>query len=462
MRQIRNEMRLSLVVAACGLLLAACGGGGSDEEGGKLQTISFNYPGGKTLALLPSDGASPAVTSTELATIELVATADSGLPVTFVSNTPGICAVSGSTVTLLVSGECSITATQGGGQGYAPALATSQLFVIPKYQQAIAMVNPGWQPLDAQTFTVPAASTIGKPVTLASTTPDVCTVSGTTVSKVANGQCVIEATEPGGANWAMAKSSKTIPIGTATAPLLPFASGYKDTGSTAEFGKVNASAGSSLHGWYCPSAPECGSSLGGTTVTVHPTNGSADFLSYSTFMHYFHVQEANARALGFGAYDNFTVWAPGLTADLNPSSNTNGGVAIESQAALVIEDVAQNDEWHSTSNPKINVDVVLGMFNIRTTGNDAGKGCNVKLRGVITPATAAATKYTLPLRGLKVQDACDLGFTDADVWTVLQASTIVQINIFPDDINSYNARRDSSGAFVNFPTELTVGAIYIQ
>jgi uncharacterized protein (TIGR03437 family) len=44
----------------------------------------------------------------------LSATADSGYPVTFTSNTPSVCQVSGTTVTLIAVGTCSITATQPG------------------------------------------------------------------------------------------------------------------------------------------------------------------------------------------------------------------------------------------------------------------------------------------------------------------------------------------------------------
>ncbi len=42
------------------------------------------------------------------------ATASSGLPVTFTSGTPATCSLSGSTVTLLAAGDCTLTASQGG------------------------------------------------------------------------------------------------------------------------------------------------------------------------------------------------------------------------------------------------------------------------------------------------------------------------------------------------------------
>ena len=73
------------------------------------QTISF--------AALPNIAVSAAPFS-------ISATASSGMPVTFASNTSSVCAVSGNTVTILVSGGCSITATQTGNSAYLSASAT--------------------------------------------------------------------------------------------------------------------------------------------------------------------------------------------------------------------------------------------------------------------------------------------------------------------------------------------------
>jgi S-layer homology domain len=62
--------------------------------------------------------------------ITVSAIASSGLPVTFSSNTAGVCTVSGTTVTLLASGLCSITAYQGGGGLYLPAPPVTQVFTV--------------------------------------------------------------------------------------------------------------------------------------------------------------------------------------------------------------------------------------------------------------------------------------------------------------------------------------------
>ena len=67
----------------------------------------------------------------------LTATASSGGAVTYSTNTPDNCSISGSTLNLLKSGSCVVTATQSGTPTLAPvsAYATITLtstFVTPK------------------------------------------------------------------------------------------------------------------------------------------------------------------------------------------------------------------------------------------------------------------------------------------------------------------------------------------
>jgi len=54
----------------------------------------------------------------------------SGLPVTFTSNTTGVCTVSGGTVTILSGGTCSITASQAGNATYSAAANVTETFTV--------------------------------------------------------------------------------------------------------------------------------------------------------------------------------------------------------------------------------------------------------------------------------------------------------------------------------------------
>jgi hypothetical protein len=79
------------------------------------QTITFAKPADKQLGDPPFD---------------LSASASSGLAVSFISNTPGVCTVNGATVTLLTTGVCAITATQEGNATINPASPVTQSFGV--------------------------------------------------------------------------------------------------------------------------------------------------------------------------------------------------------------------------------------------------------------------------------------------------------------------------------------------
>ena len=66
----------------------------------------------------------------------LSASASSGLTVTFTSETPTICQVSGTSVTFFTVGTCSIEASQAGNAVYAPATPVTQAFAITPYGPA--------------------------------------------------------------------------------------------------------------------------------------------------------------------------------------------------------------------------------------------------------------------------------------------------------------------------------------
>src|SRR5438552_4165063 len=61
-------------------------------------------------------------------TVTLSATATSALPVTFTSTTTPVCTVSGTTLSVLAPGACSITASQQGNAQYAAASPVTRTF----------------------------------------------------------------------------------------------------------------------------------------------------------------------------------------------------------------------------------------------------------------------------------------------------------------------------------------------
>jgi uncharacterized repeat protein (TIGR02543 family) len=95
------------------------------------QTMSFGALANKTMGT---------------GTVSVSATATSGLSVTFTSVDTGVCIVSGSTVTLVSAGTCTILANQAGGSGYSAAQQVSQSFTV---SSALTLATPSGASLAA-------------------------------------------------------------------------------------------------------------------------------------------------------------------------------------------------------------------------------------------------------------------------------------------------------------------------
>lgn len=436
MRVVKREQQvgfqLTAVGLACATLLAGCGGGssggggGGSGEGGMAQSVSFPFPGGETVAVPPA-----------IATVTLKATASSGGPITYVSNTPGTCSVSGATLSLLKAGECSVNANQAGGDGYAAA-TQRQLFVIPKRPAAIFFRNPGPQPLDTQPLKLAAESSVtGFAPVFTTSTPTVCSVSGSTLQKLANGLCTVTATMDGGDFYESAKVEKTMPIGTALAPAITFLSGYKDTTATKEEGKVDPRGGSSETGWWCN---------GWCDVKV-----SADGSSISNT--YIYKNPPRTDGNWWRVWSELDVYAPHVVSISN-TKDTPEGVRIDAQAALNFN-FAQNQEWFDAGENQVEVDLILGHFNRK---KDNGE-CNVHLRASFKPSSPVAANYSLKLRDFTVADACELA--DLNPWFELQDHSIVAIR-FASPVGNFKVPSPTAPA-PNYPTTITLtGPITFQ
>ncbi len=172
------------------------------------QTITFNALPGKTIVDPP---------------FTVSATASSGLPVAFASSTTGVCTVSGSTVTILALGTCTLNANQAGDTNYNTAPQVSQSFTVSKASQVITFSGLAGRTIGDPPFTVSATASSGLAVTFSSSTPGICTAAGTTVTIVAAGLCTVNANQAGDATYnpapqvsqsfTVAKASQTITFG---------------------------------------------------------------------------------------------------------------------------------------------------------------------------------------------------------------------------------------------------------
>ena len=91
---------------------------------GSAQSVTFANPGPKTFSNTP---------------LTLTALASSLLPVAFSSTSPAVCTVSGSTLTMVAAGTCSVVAAQAGTGAFEPAAAITQKFVIAKANRSAGL-----------------------------------------------------------------------------------------------------------------------------------------------------------------------------------------------------------------------------------------------------------------------------------------------------------------------------------
>lgn len=153
------------------------------------QTITFNALANQTYGVAP---------------FTVTATATSGLAVKFTSGTTAVCTASGTngaTITIIAAGTCTINANQAGNGTYNAASQVSQSFTVFKAGQTITFASLAPRSDAARPFTVSATADSGLTVTFTSTTSTICTVSGTTVTVVADGTCIIAANQAGNGNY---------------------------------------------------------------------------------------------------------------------------------------------------------------------------------------------------------------------------------------------------------------------
>lgn len=126
-------------------------------------------------------------------------------PVVFGSTTNDVCIVGGSAVSIVSAGTCSLTADQAGNGSYAAAPQVHLDVTIARAEQVITnFVSTPAVPLFHPGGTFAMSATMGAsgmPVTFASTTTSVCTVTASTVTMLTPGTCSLTADEAGGTNF---------------------------------------------------------------------------------------------------------------------------------------------------------------------------------------------------------------------------------------------------------------------
>ena len=159
-------------------------------------------------------------------TFQLPATASSGLTVSYSAS--GACTVAGNFVQPNGVGTCTITANQAGNATYFAAPQQVQVFPVTSASQGITFapapvgVTVG-QPLVTVVATSSSATAppSALPLTFSSLTPSVCTtggINGASLTLLQAGQCTIQATQAGDANYVAATQTQSFTVGAVGTP----------------------------------------------------------------------------------------------------------------------------------------------------------------------------------------------------------------------------------------------------
>ena len=199
---------------------------------------------------------------------------DSGNPVTFTvdpATTNNACTIDGSTVTVRHAGTCVIAADQAGNDDYTAAATRTQSVTVSKVKQSITFTSkPPASPAFGDTYTATATSTSGLPVTFSvapSTTNSACSVSGSTVTFLHAGTCVIAADQAGNDDYTAAPRVTQSVIVHKAPQSITFTSTPPSPGFVGTTYDVSATGGDSGSDVVFSSATATVCTVSGSTVT---------------------------------------------------------------------------------------------------------------------------------------------------------------------------------------------------
>lgn len=145
-------------------------------------------------------GAMPSLAAGGTASVSAVTNSGSG--VSFTSLTTSVCTVTGSTVSGVANGICTVEANASAGSNHAAAKPVTQSFTVGTSQTITFGAAPTLVVNGSAALSATASS--GLPVSFSSLTSPICTVSGSVANGIASGTCTIAANQAGDATFSTA------------------------------------------------------------------------------------------------------------------------------------------------------------------------------------------------------------------------------------------------------------------
>lgn len=128
------------------------------------------------------------------------------------TSTPSICSVSGTQVRGLATGTCTLVATKAADTTYLVA-TTSINLAIGKTAQAPLSFSPPSSIRNGSSVTLRASGGSGSGVfNFTTSTPSICSISGSTLTGIANGSCIVTATKLADADFSDIRLAATVTV----------------------------------------------------------------------------------------------------------------------------------------------------------------------------------------------------------------------------------------------------------
>ncbi|QWV92175.1 hypothetical protein KP004_13195 [Geomonas oryzisoli] len=164
---------------------------------------------------------------------EIIASACSGLPLSFRSSNPDVARVEGDVITIVGAGSTVITASQQGSGDLEGAPDKSQPFVVLRGGQQVSFTSPAQKVVGDPPFELAGSATSGLAVSYRSSDAAVATVAGSTVTIVGAGTTVLTALQEGNGDYLAALPvSRTLAVAQEGIPPLLFLSTLNAGAST--------------------------------------------------------------------------------------------------------------------------------------------------------------------------------------------------------------------------------------
>ena len=340
------------------------------------QTITFTDPADITF------GASP---------VSLSATSTSTLSVAFTTATSGVCTVSGTTVTIVSAGTCTINANQAGNADYEAASQVSQSFTITKATPSLSSFADVSKTVGNPAFNLSAptvANSLSGSFTYTSATTATATISGTTITLGSAGTTLITATftPTDTANYNNATINMTLTLSVAAPAFTLSSSSETRTVNTAATGFTISSTGGAITS-FAISATPAGMSFSTSTGALSGTPTTVAGATAYT------VTATNATG---STTQTFTLTvSPGAATKVaitRASVGTTDNVAFTTQPQITIQDASGNTV---SSSAVVTATISAGSL-IGTTTATAVAGVatftNLGIDG--TPGTTYTITYT--------------------------------------------------------------------